>query len=801
MAKSTDWQFSLPLKTEEELKLFVEKAFGVLIPNKQICPGHTTPWQAFADAYFAVSPVAIWKACVPGSSIVYTEFGARKVQDLVIGEKVWGIKNKKIVLGTVKDIWVTGEEEVYKISTQSGDLYCTENHRVLVHRKFPAPKSGRGDYHTVEWKDIFVPVSDIRIGGRYDGDLLVHPFGHDKRSSFPECGISIDTDFLELCGLIAGDGDVQKHKFSITHGEAANLLGELGTYGMSHTKGIPQWVYELPRELKIAFLRGYSDGNGIAKKDGIEWYSVNRMLLEDVKCLCMGIGLRTGRVRRTGKRGKFGERFVSRDGIYSLSCYAGDFIGAYDTKYSRQEKVEERDLSGNGEFVYQRVLSIEPCGKKPVFDLTVGNTDSFTVDGFITHNSRGFGGKSFLLALLGLTEAVTLKADVNILGGSGEQSSRVLDYTRNFWTHKNAPTGLLSGDVRRETRLTWGNKIMALMASQASVRGPHPQRLRMDEIDEMDVEILDAALGQPMAKTELVGGKTVITIPSQTILSSTHQYANGTMTEMLRRAMDMGWPIYEWCYRETMTPHGWLPEEEIEKKKKTVTAAMFSVEFDLQEPSPEARAILPEYLDLMFREELGKYRGRANEYIETEPPMFECRSCGKWFEIDQLAEGEICPECGGDTLIADYSTGADWARKRDWTVIATIRTDCDPYRIVAIERMQRMPWPVMADRLNDRLERFPGRATHDATGLGDVVSDLIDNSVEDFTLVGRKRDALLAEYIKAIEHQEIVSPFITTIYNEHKFAGVDDVFGSGHLPDSICALALAYRGRGGVYLG
>jgi hypothetical protein len=123
----------------------------------------------------------------------------------------------------------------------------------------------------------------------------------------------------------------------------------------------------------------------------------------------------------------------------------------------------------------------------------------------VWHGSRGFAGKSFLLAVLGLTEAVTLKADVNILGGSGQQSQRVLQHMQNHWTSPGAPAYLLAKDVRMETRLVNGAKIESLMASQASVRGPHPQRLRLDEVDEMDLDILDAAMGQPMDKTNANG--------------------------------------------------------------------------------------------------------------------------------------------------------------------------------------------------------------------------------------------------------------------------------------------------------
>ena len=158
--------------------------------------------------------------------------------------------------------------------------------------------------------------------------------------------------------------------------------------------------------------------------------------------------------------------------------------------------------------------------------------------------SRGFGGKTFMLGLLALTEALTLKANVSVLGGSGEQSDRVLAHMTDFWKAPHAPRALLVGDVAREMRFAWGNEVQALMASTKSARGAHPQRLRLDEIDEMDLVILDAATGQPMTGNS--------GIPTQTVMSSTHHYPDGTMTEILKRAAEKGWSIHRWCYRESM---------------------------------------------------------------------------------------------------------------------------------------------------------------------------------------------------------------------------------------------------------
>jgi hypothetical protein len=297
------------------------------------------------------------------------------------------------------------------------------------------------------------------------------------------------------------------------------------------------------------------------------------------------------------------------------------------------------------------------------------------------------------------------------------------------------------------------------MASQASVRGPHPQRLRLDEIDEMDMAILEAAQGQPMPRNG---------IASQTVMSSTRQYSDGTMSQILKRAAENGWPIHEWCWRESLQPHGWLAPETVEQKRTEITEAMWVTEYELQEPSPESRAIQPQAVDDLFDKSLGTFAGAPHEYIEIEPPQ----------------EGAV------------YATGADWARAKDWTIIVTIRTDVRPMRVVAWERTGRLDWPVMVSRYVERRKRFNGAGLHDGTGLGDVVESYVGE--QGFVMTGQARADLLSEYIAAIERRELAYPMITWAYNEHKYASREDVFGGGtrsHLPDSISAGALAWRVR------
>lgn len=389
----------------------------------------------------------------------------------------------------------------------------------------------------------------------------------------------------------------------------------------------------------------------------------------------------------------------------------------------------------------------------------------------VWHASRGFGAKSISLAYLSYLESIIQGASVSLLGGSGEQSERVHGYITgtdtnlpdSFWSCPTMPLSvkhlLLTDPTKKETNLSNGGKIRVLMASQTSVRGPHPQKLRLDECDEMPLKILDASLGQPMSARG---------IPIQIVMSSTHHNPNGTMTEILKRAKDKSWPIYRWCYKENLVSNGgWLEDRDVEVRRTTYTDFSWKAEIELQEPSPESRAIMTDKVDAMFSPKLGRFIGSPEEYIEIETPQENAR----------------------------YATGADWAQKRDWTVIATFRTDCEPARLVAFRRTGRKPWSEMIGYFDQQVKRFKGNAAHDNTGVGNVVRDIMKVKSRPIELSQKMKFLIVTSYIKAIEDGKIVCPAIEYVYQEHKYATRNDIIGTGHLPDTICAMAIAWHTR------
>jgi hypothetical protein len=388
--------------------------------------------------------------------------------------------------------------------------------------------------------------------------------------------------------------------------------------------------------------------------------------------------------------------------------------------------------------------------------------------------ARGVGGKSYMLAALAWMESVTLRASVSVLGGSGAQSKRVQDYVSMFWLKPHAPYDALKSDPTAiKTRMVWGNFIEAQTASQTSVRGAHPQRLRVDEADEVEWKLVDAARGQPMDKDG---------IASNIVFSSTHQNADGTMTRLMKEAAERGMPIYEWCWRENMAPAGWLTEQAKERYRASVTVELWRVEVELGEPSPEGRAIVPQCVEEMFslpNEPLNILARKEFRDVE-----------GQYFEFEEPLVG------------AAYATGADWGSKGDETVIWTWRCDVMPMRLVAAEHLSRRPMPWMIERLMARVRRYPGDAFHDATGVGTYHADQFTEVVDDYLMVGKKRDDLFTNYITAIERGECRAPRLISGYHAHKYVRNKDLYSAreaqesgtpaGHPPDAFVAGAMAY---------
>jgi len=247
-------------------------------------------------------------------------------------------------------------------------------------------------------------------------------------------------------------------------------------------------------------------------------------------------------------------------------------------------------------------------------------------------------GKTFDLSLLSFVEAVFKShCGINILGGSLEQSTRAVVYLKNLWetwkntknvdrldmrlkvydlkelkweyVSRNTANKLLGENKEvagRGFKLSNGSWINALAASTKSVRGPHPQKLRLDEVDEMDKKIYDAALGQP---------KENYGIKDNIIISSTLHNPFGLMSELIDSRFDLGAELYAWCVKEMIYPRGFWTFDEIMRRKRQIPKAMWNSEYLLKRPKSDETIFDFESVDRSYRRGL---KDRYNNELYTE---------------------------------------------------------------------------------------------------------------------------------------------------------------------------------------
>src|SRR5262249_37087493 len=120
-------------------------------------------------------------------------------------------------------------------------------------------------------------------------------------------------------------------------------------------------------------------------------------------------------------------------------------------------------------------------------------------------------------------------------------------------------------------------------------------------------------------------------------------------------------------------------------------------------------------------------------------------------------------------LDREYVIGADWAQSVDWTVITVVDVTHFPVKVVHWTRMRRHPSPVMVGVFNKLMKAYSAEGIHDATGLGAVVADYIDQRARGFIMAGRVRDDMLSEYVSAVENGKWLAPKIREFYLAHLY--------------------------------
>jgi hypothetical protein len=157
------------------------------------------------------------------------------------------------------------------------------------------------------------------------------------------------------------------------------------------------------------------------------------------------------------------------------------------------------------------------------------------------------GGKSFLSAIhTHLVSQGNPRHGTRILGGSKAQSEQIYRALQEIVDEEES-RGLGDTSIQKllKTEAVYhnGSDVAILAASSTSVRGPHVPSLKLDEVDEIDPELREAAMGMCMARHGL---------SASAIMTSTWHRLNGPMADLMERASVEGFPLFTFCTFEVL---------------------------------------------------------------------------------------------------------------------------------------------------------------------------------------------------------------------------------------------------------
>jgi Fe-S cluster assembly protein SufB len=395
-----------------------------------------------AEKQRLVAGVAAQYECLAGDTLVWTaNRGQVPIKDVGFGDRVFSYDDdaERFVVAPVKASAQTDTRLTYSVKTTRRSIRATDNHPMLVLRDEREPARQRSRYAR-RW----VTVGEIK-----PGDFIAVP------RQVPEFGASVDlpsvggfkspatssVDLMWLLGLYVGDGNlhlstrtyrvqfaipatdvelraevarVVKDLFGLRCIEAdeyrvvvnskalTELIVELGFSGLALTKRVPDWVYGLPVDERLAFLGGWVDADGYvgpAKSGSILLTCANQTLIEQARELAELSGLRAGgpwsftqpyrhapermqiawRLGISGEFERLGCRNPKRTGRFGRRGYFHSSSGAHGTTI----RVHCNDWLG-----FERVKSVEPYAVEPVYDIQVDGPHNFIAEGLVVHNSE-----------------------------------------------------------------------------------------------------------------------------------------------------------------------------------------------------------------------------------------------------------------------------------------------------------------------------------------------------------------------------------------------------------------------------
>lgn len=342
--------------------------------------------------------------CFPVGALVLTDRGFTPIEDVKVGDLVLTHRNNwKRVTATGSHI---GETITLKGQGSPG-VECTPNHPFWAGHKYRGPwDNARRRYPTLFMEDGWTPAADMT------GHMWLNMGANIPELPIPPLeNVTFNAEFFYFVGRFLGDGWLYENQkgygkqvgvccgFKDVETLAPHLeaLGwkfseqdqRTGHYWRCYdkvrfawfkehfgrgaaNKTIPAWAFGMREDWRRALLEGYWDSDGDRTSNSLHATSVSRQLLLGIKMLEAGLGRASSLSKHEPSRAKcvIEGRVVNEKTNYIINSY---------------DRNRKSVLCEHGYWGHVNKIESGRTGVR-VYDLTVEDDHSFTVDGIAVAN-------------------------------------------------------------------------------------------------------------------------------------------------------------------------------------------------------------------------------------------------------------------------------------------------------------------------------------------------------------------------------------------------------------------------------
>lgn len=434
---------------------------------------------------------------VSHSTPILTPSGFKKVEDLKVGDTIFGADGKKTNIVFITDTMY--DKQMYDVKFSNGEtITACEDHLWTVSNVDLQRRASGPQNVTLSTKEL-IPMYDKLISRSKPSRIFIE---HCDTVDFDYSSVHVDPYML---GLWLGDGmsdagqlchmnidyevyepyikhlyeNKQVHKYegfstSIHYG----MMNDLQKYNLKNNKHIPDAYKYNSLEVRLAVIQGMMDTDGSCDRNGAyqQFYSSNKRLADDFRFILSSLGIKSTVQEKIKTYTYKGEKKTSEKISYLIQFKT--------TKYDMfrlPRKLELQYLKTKEHQKNSRIYieSIEPVETVPCLCLQVDNKDHLFLCGntlIPTHNTTCAAGYLLWHAMFNKTQTVLLLG--NIMATAKEIMERIQ------FAYEMCPDFIRDGVLKYNvTSITFENKsrIIARATTPSAARGLSVNLLYLDE--------------------------------------------------------------------------------------------------------------------------------------------------------------------------------------------------------------------------------------------------------------------------------------------------------------------------------